>query len=442
MSDNPMVLKDGDTVCVVGGGPGGSACAVALKKEAKSVGKNIHVVVIEPKKFNEHRHYNQCIGVLSPPLETILDENLGICFTQDLVLKEMKQYCIHSDRLHMNLHGEEDGKTYAVSRIKFDALMLEEARKSGAEIRYNRVTGMEVNDDGVLVYSDGDNCKAQVVVGAFGMDEGTAQIFEQATPYRQPDCLNTIITHIYPGQEFLDQVGPSIQAFLLSMKGVEFGAVTPKIDHLSINIAGRRVSSKVMLEFLRSDPVQRFLPPHKRREKPLKYFKGKFPIAPATGFFGDRYVTIGDAAGLMRPFKGKGINSACLTGIYVARSIVHHGFSGQAFENHFYKDCEDLTGDLPYGRVIRLLTNLCTRLKFMDHLLVIAAMDSVFRSCMFNCVSGQKSYKTIFRETASLGLGFSFLREMFKRFILNYPARFPSSIKEADIIPASVERPL
>ena len=74
--------------------------------------------------------------------------------------------------------------------------------------------------------------------------------------------------------------------------------------------------------------------------------------------------------------------------------------------------------------------------------LVAAAMDSVFRSCMFNCVSGQKSYKTIFRETASLGLGFSFLREIFKRFILNHPARFPSSIKEADIIPASVERPL
>ncbi|MDP7557031.1 MAG: hypothetical protein QF687_04020 [Nitrospinaceae bacterium] len=92
----------------------------------------------------------------------------------------------------------------------------------------------------------------------------------------------------------------TIHAFLLSHKGFEFGAVTPKQDHLSINIAGRNVSSKVMLEFLRSGPVQRFLPPHKRKEKPLNYFKEKFPISPARNLFGDRYVTIGDAAGLIR----------------------------------------------------------------------------------------------------------------------------------------------
>lgn len=86
---------------------------------------------------------------------------------------------------------------------------------------------------------------------------------------------------------------------------MEFGAVTPKRDHLSINIAGRNVSSRVMLEFLRSAPVQRLLPQHQGDHQPLNYFKGKFPISPAKHLFGERYVTIGDAAGLIRPFKGK-----------------------------------------------------------------------------------------------------------------------------------------
>ena len=38
----------------------------------------------------------------------------------------------------------------------------------------------------------------------------------------------------------------------------------------------------------------------------LDYHRGCFPVKPAKHLFGDRYVTIGDAAGLIRPFKGKG----------------------------------------------------------------------------------------------------------------------------------------
>jgi len=65
-----LKFKDGDTVCIVGGGPGGSACAIALKKEARKLGKTANVVVMEHKKFTESRHYNQCIGIRSPPLES------------------------------------------------------------------------------------------------------------------------------------------------------------------------------------------------------------------------------------------------------------------------------------------------------------------------------------------------------------------------------------
>ncbi|SVB33828.1 uncharacterized protein METZ01_LOCUS186682, partial [marine metagenome] len=58
-----MLINDGDTVCVVGGGPGGSACAMVLLQEARQLGRKIRVVLIEHKKFSENRHYNQCIGV-------------------------------------------------------------------------------------------------------------------------------------------------------------------------------------------------------------------------------------------------------------------------------------------------------------------------------------------------------------------------------------------
>ncbi len=418
MSDNLKPLKDGDTVCIFGGGPGGSGCAIALKQEAKKLGKDIRVVIFEQKKFEEHRQYNQCIGVLSPPLENILRENLGLEFPPDMIQKEIAGYCLHSDNRSLDLNGEEGGKSYAVKRSKFDAFMMSKAIEAGAEIVQNRVTAVEIFDEEVLVYSEGENCRATVVVGAFGLDDGSCKIFEQATPYKQPDFLNTVITKIYPGEEFLQEIGPTIHAFLLSRNGLEFGAITPKDDHLSINVAGRTVSSQVMLEFLRSAPVQRFLPKHKRREKPLNYFRGKFPIAPAKNLFGDRYVTIGDAAGLIRPFKGKGINSACLTGIYAAKTILNYGVSKKAFE-FFIEDCNELTQDLPYGRVLRWMTKLSLGLEFMDHLLKIGEDDPVFMNCLFNSVSGHKPYKQIFLETATIPIGFKMAVETFNRFILH-----------------------
>ena len=201
--------------------------------------------------------------------------------------------------------------------------------------------------------------------------------------------------------------------------------MTPKGDHISINIAGRNVSSKVMLEFLRSEPVQRFLPPHQRREKPLNYFKGKFPIAPAQNLFGDRYVTIGDAAWLIRPFKGKGINSAINTGIFAARSIMRHGVSKKAFQENFYADCWELTQDLPFGRCVRVLTNLATDLKFMDQMIAVAATDKSFMKAMFNSVSGHLSYKRIISETTSFPLIINFAARIFSHFILRQKANLP-----------------
>ena len=421
-----MLINDGDTVCVVGGGPGGSACAMVLLQEARQLGRKIRVVLIEHKKFSENRHYNQCIGVLSPPFEDILKNELDLTLPENLVLNDMEGYCLHSDLLSLDLIGEESGRSVSVTRSKFDAFMLEEAQKAGAQVVHNRVTSIEVNHDGVLVYSEGDNFKCAVVVGAFGLDDGTCRIFEQGTPYRQPDFLNTVITRLYPGEGFIQSMGSTIHAFLLSHPGLEFGAVTPKGEHISINIAGRKVSSHIMMEFLRSVPVQRFLPPHKRREKPLNYFKGKFPIAPARNLFGDRYVTIGDAAGLMRPFKGKGINSAINTGIYSARSIMRHGVSKQAFAENFYQDCSVLTEDLPFGRGVRILTNLATRFKFMDHMIAVAAERPDFMKAMFGSVSGHDPYKKIIMETASMSLAFTFAQKILGHFVLRQEAHLPA----------------
>ena len=65
-----LPLKDNSTVAIIGGGPGGASCAIKLLKECKRTGRKIRVVIFEGKDFDHH--FNQCVGVLSPPFQSIL----------------------------------------------------------------------------------------------------------------------------------------------------------------------------------------------------------------------------------------------------------------------------------------------------------------------------------------------------------------------------------
>jgi flavin-dependent dehydrogenase len=60
---------------------------------------------------------------------------------------------------------------------------------------------------------------------------------------------------------------------------------------------------------------------------------------------------VGDAAGLVRAFKGKGVTSAIQTGVRAAETILHHGISAAAFQSYRAAN-RDILADLPYGRAM------------------------------------------------------------------------------------------
>ena len=83
----PLRLENGSTVAIVGGGPAGAACAITLIREARRTGLALKVTLFESKDFKVH--YNQCVGVLSPPLTDILESELGLSLPTWLVKKEI-----------------------------------------------------------------------------------------------------------------------------------------------------------------------------------------------------------------------------------------------------------------------------------------------------------------------------------------------------------------
>ncbi len=396
-------LEDDQTVVVIGGGPGGTSCAITLSRLAKKRNINLNIVLYEGKDFGKDEQFNPCVGVLSPPIEEILEKKLGIPFPYELILQKIPAYYLHSDDEYVKLEG--DGEvSFAVHRMLFDNYLIHKAKDAGVKVIHGRITNIDVEPSGIMVYSDKDNRRADVVVGAFGLDEGACKVFETATRYRTARYMSTILTKFYPEKEEMEKFGNSIHAFLPSLRGIEFGAITPKVDHLDINIAGSKVNWRWMDDFLLMPQVTKVLPSNfamQRRE--LFYSRWQFPTSPARNLFGDRYVTVGDAAGIIRAFKGKGVNTACKTGIKAAEVMINVGISKEAFKE-YYNSFSDITGDLPYGKTVRKLATFSAHYGLFSPMIQLAKEDKKFRKAFFDSVAGSKMFKEIIFETISLQL--------------------------------------
>lgn len=392
-------LADGARVVIIGGGPGGVATALALHRLARQADRRLHITIIEGKRFDGETHYNQCAGVLSPPLPELLERDLEVPFPWHLVRAEVHGYVLHTARRSIVLDGDHEPPSYALRRVHFDAYMLQQAAARGIHILHARATDIEFHADHVRVYTENDSLSADVVVGAFGMDEGTAALFQRATDYHPPKALSSVVTKYHPGPEGMVAFGTRIHAFLLPLPGIEFGAVTPKGNHLTINIAGQQVTDTLMEAFLRHPKVRAVLPNLDQAgtydPRDLRFFKGRFPRTIARGYYGDRFVLIGDAAGLVRAFKGKGVTSAVLTGIRAAQIMLQHGISHAAFHAHYRRANHDIRSDQPYGQLVRHLVILTAHWGGMDPVLQAAQRDPDLRRALFDAVSAHRYYREV-----------------------------------------------
>jgi digeranylgeranylglycerophospholipid reductase len=413
-------LQNGGRVIIIGGGPGGVSCALALHHISARMGKKIDITILENKEFVGERQYNQCVGVLSPPIATLLEEHLGLSFPFHLQRELIKGYVLHAGRQEIAL-AEKGEPSIALRRIQFDAYMLEAVKKAGIQVVQARAVDLEFYSDSVVVYTDSMPIKGDVVVGAWGMDDGSATLFKRVTGYQHPQALSSIVTKYHPGEEGMAKFGSYIHVFLPRHHRIEFGGVTPKGNHLTINIAGKTVDSDLMNEYLEMPLIRHVLPNFSTAEKDhpfdFKFFKGRFPCSLAKKYYGDRYVIIGDAAGLVRAFKGKGVTSAVLTGTRAAEIILTQGISEACFSHYYQAANQDIIRDFPYGRMMRFLTILMSRLQLFDPVLRAGKDNNDLKNALFDAVSAHDSYRNVFLNVMKLRTLRSILIEMTKWYL-------------------------
>lgn len=419
-----LYLRDGSRVAIIGGGPGGSATAIRLLRNARQRGINLRVTIYEPKQFP--RQHNPCIGVLAPPTAELLREKLKIELPPQLIKRTIKGYRLHGDREEIELRAPTtEEPALMVSRSEFDQFLLMRAMEEGAQILHDRVTGLEFHPDNlehpVRVYSEGRSHSSDMIVAACGLDDGLLSVLEQVSPirhryHRPAENMHSIIIKLPCDERYIEKrLGGDIHAFLLSdLPRIEFGAVSPKLDHVLVNIAGRRVRSTDMEDFLLHRRVRTLLPRFNLQQ--LDYYEGRAPVRHARHVSWDRFAAVGDATGWLRPFKGMGITTAIQTGTTAADVMIERGIDRVALEA-YARRLRVLTEDHYHGRILRRLCRMGMGVGAMDGVIELARTNEDLYAILYDTISGQHSYRRIAHDLLRTALVFKMSALTIKRVL-------------------------
>lgn len=398
-------------VGIIGAGPAGCAAAIMLKKLSREKGRETEVLLFGEKKDKP------CVGVLSPPLSELL-KKLDVTLPDDMEKVVIHSYLLHGEKESVHLEHEEKEKesTLSIERAKFDEVLLNKAVSLGVTHIPENATDLNILKDTCLIHTPRSTKRCDVIIGAFGLNNETFDLLEKRIlNFRRPDVLESIIANVKADDALIrSRIGETLHVFLLrGHKRLEFAAVTPKKDHMLINVAGTKIGEDDLFFFL-SKPYAKAL----LKDIPatsISTSKGSFPVSLANNFYADRFILIGDSSGLVRPYKGKGINTAISAGVMIAEMMLDKGISKKAFER-FYRKNSNLIEECFYGWHLRTFLKVGVKLRLIDPVIKLGRMDLRLYWALYNIVSGSRSYKDTVKDALSLRL---LLR--LARSVITYP---------------------
>jgi flavin-dependent dehydrogenase len=126
--------------------------------------------------------------------------------------------------------------------------------------------------------------------------------------------------------------------------GLLFGGLVPKGEYVSVSLLGHGLPGRSLEPFLAALRERGVLAGEPER---LCGCRPRVAIGPASGFYGDRFVAVGDAA-VTRLYKD-GIGSALHTAQRAAHVALEHGIAGRDFERHYRPMVRAIERDNRYG---------------------------------------------------------------------------------------------
>jgi len=295
---------------VCGGGPAGSAAALALVRQGR------RVAVLDRARFPRPK---LCGGLLTWKtmrlLESALGETVdGLC-EAGAIIHRSDCYRIHAwDR--PLAEGALPFPFHFVDRYVFDEYLLRKAESLGADIFEGVVADSVDTSMGAVFARDGDTFLGERVIGADGANSAVRRAFPRVDRERMRRFMAPALEITLAAEDFPRAVEcPELYVGLLD---AGYGWVFPHGRTVVVGICGLKQDKtnfsnvfREYLDFLDIDPLS--VP--ELRGHPLPY--GNYVEEPVFG----RALLAGDAAGLVEPLFGEGIFFSLCSGWYAGQAV-------------------------------------------------------------------------------------------------------------------------
>jgi flavin-dependent dehydrogenase len=420
--EDKLELDDGSRVAVIGGGPAGSYFTYFLLDMADMLGIEIEVDVYEARNFSKAGPggCNHCGGIISESLVQLLATE-GINLPPDVVQRGISSYVMHMDigsvRIETPIQEMRIGAVHRGAGPKgdtgdkwqsFDGFLQNLTIEKGANVINKRVTELDWQSGQPTVNTRGGTPKVyDLLVVAAGVNSATQRLFKgMELDYQPPRVTKTIIREYKLGEEMIQKyLGNSMHVFLLDMPGLEFAAMIPKGDYVTICMLGEDIDKDLFEIFLDAPEVKQVMPSGWQLTHFACQCLPRMNIGAAVHPYGDRLVIIGDS-GTTRLYKD-GIGGAYRTAKAAASTAVFNGIGEEDFEKHYMPACNTLDRDNSIGRFIFGVTHQIQHRRFARKAVLRMTAEEQKRKgpnrrmsmILWDMFTGSAPYRDIFMRT-------------------------------------------
>ena len=416
---NTLPLDDGARIGVIGGGPAGSFFSYFILQMARRVGVNLNVDIYERKDFSSlgPAGCNMCGGVISESLVQALSVE-GINLPQNVVQRGIDSFLFHTEKETVTLYAPfremriatvyRGGGPKGTSQPRwksFDQYLLQQAIEHGARLISERVMDIDWSEGRPRISTkEGQPQVYDLLVGALGVNTPSLELIEKlGIGYEPPKTRKTSNVEFELGASYINtKLGNSMHAFLINLPDLDFAALIPKGNHVTMCLIGDNINTGFVDSFLQNPVVAGYM------EGKMDHKAGACRCAPLASLgnaiqpFGDRVILIGDCA--MARLNKDGIGSAYRVAKIASVTALFQGISKEDFNRGYWPVCRTITGDNKYGRLIFNIVDLIKKSSLLKHaVMYMAAKEQKNRgkqrrmsTVLWDMFTGSSSYRDVF----------------------------------------------
>lgn len=445
-NSDQLKLKDGSRVAVIGGGPAGSFFSYFLNDIARRIGLDLNITIYEPRNFFFPAPIgcNMCGGIISESLVQNLATE-GINLPPEIVQRGIDSYTLHTTEGSVQINTPRDEKRIAavhrgsgprdIQETKwgsFDGFLQVLVLEKGVNLIQSKVEEVKFENGLPQIISNNNGSRTfDLVAVAVGVNSNFLNKFSGLSGgYQSPKRTKTLIREYFVGEQIIAKtLGSSMHVFLLQIPGLEFAAVIPKGDYVTLCMLGRGLGKDLLDEFLNSPEVSSVISQILIKKIESCYCSPFINVGGTIQPFSNRMVFIGDA-GITRLYKD-GIGAAYRTAKAAANTVVFHGIAISDFQKHYWPVCRKIKQDNLVGKIVFMINKLIQKVSITRSIILrmvreeqeIKNSSNYMSLMLWDMFTGSSPYLNIFL----LGLHPVFLFRFIKTFFLELKLIFRSN---------------